>query len=119
MSGSSITRPGAPANVRIQYHTMTGTHFSTTHVVNARARLTVDTLKARFDALPSKRRVLVLATCHTTSAYQTIERILNAFPAEQQSQIVATGTSESPLLAVVRDESRPAAPFATRLLPNP
>jgi hypothetical protein len=41
-----LANPGAaPANVRIQYHTMGGTHFSSTHVVNPRARLTVDTLK--------------------------------------------------------------------------
>lgn len=31
----------------------------------ARTALAVDALKARFDALPSKRRVLVLATCHS------------------------------------------------------
>ena len=30
-----------------------------------------------------------------------------------------SGASEPPLLAVVRPETRPAAPFATRLLPNP
>ncbi|MBI4859337.1 MAG: PilT/PilU family type 4a pilus ATPase, partial [Candidatus Riflebacteria bacterium] len=30
---------------------------------------------------------LVMATVHTTSAYQTVERILNAFPAEQQGQV--------------------------------
>ena len=33
----------------------------------ARTALPVDSLKARFDALPSKRRVLVLATCHSGS----------------------------------------------------
>jgi predicted Zn-ribbon and HTH transcriptional regulator len=40
-------------------------------------------------------------------------------PTEQQSQIAASGAQEPPPLAVVRDDARPAAPFATRLLPNP
>ena len=40
-------------------------------------------------------------------------------PTEQQSQIAASGASEPPQLAVVRDDARPAAPFATRLLPDP
>jgi len=40
-------------------------------------------------------------------------------PTEQQSQIAASGAWEPPQLAVVRDDARPAAPFATRLLPNP
>lgn len=30
---------------------------------------------------------MVLATCHTSSAFQTVERILNAFPADQQPQV--------------------------------
>ena len=41
-----LVNPGATAaNVTITYHTMAGTRFVTTHVVNPRARLTVDTLK--------------------------------------------------------------------------
>ncbi|HEX9366462.1 MAG TPA: hypothetical protein VF921_07535 [Vicinamibacterales bacterium] len=41
-----LMNPGTPAaNVRIEYYTATGTSFTTTHVVNGRARLTVDTLK--------------------------------------------------------------------------
>src|SRR5206468_588285 len=38
---------------------------------------------------------------------------------EQQSKIAASGAQEPPQLAVVRDDARSAAPFATRLLPNP
>jgi len=42
-----LMNPGSvPAKVRIDYHTMTGAHFTTTHDVGARARLTVDTLAA-------------------------------------------------------------------------
>src|SRR5580692_781904 len=40
-------------------------------------------------------------------------------PTEQENQIAASGAQEPPQLAVVRDDARPAAPFATRLLPNP
>ena len=45
----------------------------------------IETMSAAFVAAEAGK--LVLATCHTTSAYQTIERILNAFPAEQQPQV--------------------------------
>ena len=40
-------------------------------------------------------------------------------PTEQQSQMAASGASEPPPLAVVRDGERPAAPFVTRLVPKP
>jgi twitching motility protein PilT len=33
---------------------------------------------------------LVFATLHTTSAYQTIDRVIEVFPAEQQDQIRST-----------------------------
>ena len=32
---------------------------------------------------------LVIATCHTPNAFQTIERIVSIFPANQQPQIIA------------------------------
>jgi hypothetical protein len=42
-----LLNPGTiAANVRIEYHTMTGVHYATSHVVEPRARLTVDTLDA-------------------------------------------------------------------------
>jgi len=42
-----LMNPGTTAaNVGIDYYTMTGLHFTTSHVVGAHARLTVDTLKA-------------------------------------------------------------------------
>jgi hypothetical protein len=42
-----LLNPGSTAaNVRIEYHTMTGTHFATSHVVGPKSRLTVDTLAA-------------------------------------------------------------------------
>jgi len=32
---------------------------------------------------------LVIATCHTSSVYQTVERVVTVFPAEQQMQVIA------------------------------
>src|SRR5262249_49273526 len=65
----------------------------------------LDTIRAAFHSAGSGR--LVLATVHTNSASKTVERIISAFPAEEQPQ--ARVTLSLSLTAVVSQTLVPAS----------